>query len=1164
MADFIPTPAQAAAIGDRGGELLVSAAAGSGKTRVLIERLMRYILDGDKPADVDSFLIITFTRAAAEQLRSKIAAELGARAASAAGDAAARARRQNALLRRAQICTIDSFCVSLLRENAARAGLEPGFGLGDEQRSAELKGLALETVLEDAYERAEPGFTALADTVGAGRDDKRLAALVLSLHEKLGSHARPEKWAREQIRGFSELPGDAAGTAWGRELLEGAVETLDYLRGEISALLDEAGGSEAVEKAYAPSLNATLESLDAALKAARRGWDALCSALPIAFPALKAARGADTAELREAIKARREALKKAAAKLAKDFNTPSAPLLRDISAAAPAMKALLELVMAFDREYMRRKQRRSLIDFADAEHLAAQLLTEEDGSPSPFALELSRRYTEVMVDEYQDVSRVQEDIVYAVSGGGRRLFMVGDVKQSIYRFRLAEPGIFLRKYDAFGDAPQPEGEPRRIFLRESFRSRPEIVAAVNSVFGTLMSRSLGELDYDSNASLIAALPYPGEVPKPELLLCAAPDGGGEERPDKYAWEARRAAARMRALVEGGAAITAPGSERPIGYGDIAVLLRSANVTGPVWRRELAAAGIPVEAGQSGGFFASPEIEVMLALLSLIDNPRQDVQLVSVLRSALFGFTPDELTAVRLANRDGELWDALNNCAETDEKCAGFVKFIAEMREFARESELTELIAQIYGRLDCFAVCAALAGGAEREARLRRLFELAREYESGAWRGLRRFNEWIAAMREAGREPAMPAAAAGGAVRIMSIHQSKGLEFPVVFLGGTSKYFNESDLRETVLVHPELGLGPKVTDAARGIEYPTIARRAVAHRLRREQLSEELRLLYVAMTRARERLIITCALGDPQKEAAKLAVSARSPMPAEALAGMRSAAGWLISAAIADGGRTLSLEIDAAEQPSGRAAEGAGAQEGGALRGGEGYGDLAARFAWRYPHAAAVALPSKVTATELKSLPEPDPESAELLARPRPFRRPELEGVERRMTAAERGTATHLALRYLDLAAIRSEADAREAVDALALAGRMSRRDAAAVDAGSVYALAASPLGARMAAAEEVKREFSFSLLRPAGELFPGAPDEEILLQGVVDCCFSEPGGLVVVDYKTDRIAPEECESRAGYYRSQIEAYAWAMERITGRPVKEKILYFLSARRAVKL
>ena len=449
------------------------------------------------------------------------------------------------------------------------------------------------------------------------------------------------------------------------------------------------------------------------------GWDALCSALPIAFPALKAARGADTAELREAIKARREALKKAAAKLAKDFNTPSAPLLRDISAAAPAMKALLELVMAFDREYMRRKQRRSLIDFADAEHLAAQLLTEEDGSPSPFALELSRRYTEVMVDEYQDVSRVQEDIVYAVSGGGRRLFMVGDVKQSIYRFRLAEPGIFLRKYDAFGDAPQPEGKPRRIFLRESFRSRPEIVAAVNSVFGTLMSRSLGELDYDSNASLIAALPYPGEVPKPELLLCAAPDGGGEERPDKYAWEARRAAARMRALVEGGAAITAPGSERPIGYGDIAVLLRSANVTGPVWRRELAAAGIPVEAGQSGGFFASPEIEVMLALLSLIDNPRQDVQLVSVLRSALFGFTPDELTAIRLANRDGELWDALNNCAETDEKCAGFVKFIAEMREFARESELTELIALIYERLDCFAVCAALAGGAEREARLRR-------------------------------------------------------------------------------------------------------------------------------------------------------------------------------------------------------------------------------------------------------------------------------------------------------------------------------------------------------------------------------------------------------------------------------------------------------------
>ena len=514
--------------------------------------------------------------------------------------------------------------------------------------------------------------------------------------------------------------------------------------------------------------------------------------------------------------------------------------------------------------------------------MAARLLCGGDGEPTEFASELSRRWTEVMVDEYQDVSRVQEEIVRAVSDSGRKLFMVGDVKQSIYRFRLADPGIFLEKYERFRDAPRPEGEPRRVFLRESFRSRPEVVAAVNSAFGCLMSRGLGELDYDENARLAAALPYPGEVPRPELCVIELPGAEGEgERPDKLAIEARWAARRIRELVESGTMLTAPGGERPLRWGDIAILLRSANVSGRVWRRELAAAGVPggvrglgrlLRVARGGG-------HTLAALAHRQPPPGRAAHK----RHALgpLRFTPDELTAVRLTDRDGELWERPERARGDRRKCRRFVDTLAGLRDFAREAEISALLAELYARLDCYAVAAALPDGAGSARRLDELMELARTFESGAWRGLRRFNEWIAETRAAGREPALPNAAESDAVRIMSIHQSKGLEFPVVFLADTSRSFNESDRRAAVLVHPELGLGPKLTDAERGIEYPTIARNAVANRLRREQLSEELRLLYVAMTRARERLIMSCCMPKAAEKIDSLALAAVSPMPAEA-------------------------------------------------------------------------------------------------------------------------------------------------------------------------------------------------------------------------------------------------------------------------------------------
>ena len=1165
MAEFKPTPSQKLAIEDRGGELLVSAAAGSGKTRVLTERLMRWITEGDAPRSIDNFLIITFSTAAAAELRSRISEELSARAAADPGSK--RLRRESALVRRAQIGTIHSFCSALLREYAGRAGIAPDFAIADEDRARELRRLSLEAVLEAAYAEAEPGFIQLADTVGAGTDDRRLESLVLELHAKLQSHARPGDWAARQSELFETGAEDAADTPWGRELLEGAADELLWWAGEFDELVRSLAGFEKMGKAYVPSFSETASSLRGAAKRAAEGWDALREALPIAFPRLGSLRGGgEDPELAERAKARREACKKAAKRLEKGFTLPSEQLLRDMRATAPAMRALLKLVGDFDAEYTRRKRRRSLLDFADLEHLAARLLTEPDGSPTETASEVSRRYAEVMVDEYQDVSLVQDMIIRAVSDSGRRLFMVGDVKQSIYRFRLADPTIFLKKYESYADAPQPEGVPRRVFLRESFRSRGEVVDAVNAVFGCLMSKGLGEMEYDERARLRAGLEYPGVVPVPELVAVPLPGADeDEERPDKIEVEAAYAARMMRRLVETGAKISEGSALRPLGYGDIAVLLRSVNVSGPVWRRVLAREGVPVEAGQSGGFFEAPEVAVILSLLAIIDNPRQDVALISVLRSELFGFTNDELTEIRLMSGEGDFYAALRARAEVSEKARAFLDTLDRLRDFARDSELASLIWEIYESLGCMALCSAMRDGEGRRARLLRLFELARSFETTGWRGLRRFLDWLRSMRERGEEPAFPDEDGGGAVRIMSIHRSKGLEFPVVFIGDTARQFNRSDLRGSVLVHPELGLGPKFTDAARGIEYPTLARRAVANRLERELLSEELRLLYVAMTRARERLFITCTFADPQKTMDKLAPAAQEHIPAQALLPMRSMAEWLICAALGTGGRALTLSIGGDEEGAPRRVTPAAQPE--PERTGEESVpvDFDALLAWRYPHAGAETLPSKLTATELKSLAEPDAESAELLPRAaRTFRRPDIALAARRLTAAERGTATHLALRYLELGALTTPEAAREAVDRLAAAGKLSAREAAAVDAAGLCRFALSPLGRRIAAAPRVLREFPFALLCPAERFFPGAEGEELLLQGVVDCCLIEPDGAVIVDYKTDRIAPEAAPERAKRYAAQLETYAWAVSRITGLAVKAKIVYFLQPGEALEL
>ena len=1155
MADFAPTPSQQAAIDARARAVLVSAAAGSGKTRVLTERLVERIGEGE---DVDRFLIITFTKAAAAELRGRIVQEISERLAQNPDDR--HLRRQSALVSKAQIGTIDSFCQTFLRENCHAAQLSPEFAVIEEDRADALKARVIERVLDEYYEKGDEGFLALADTVGAGRDDKKLAQTVLDVFRQTQSHARPEKWLREQLEVLENLPDDFGATPWGAQVLENARAAAVYWARCFDESVRKAQSDPEVKKKRGEPLAESALAMRDFARASEKGWDAALQAIDIKFPAFKPlGKGADK-ELAENIKAVRDRGKKAMEKLMGSFSGSSAELLAQLRETAPMTRALVELTLRFAKAYSAEKRRRAEVDFADLEHMAAQLLTNEDGSPTPLARETSKRFCEIMVDEYQDVNRVQDDIFRALSDDGKNLFMVGDVKQSIYRFRLADPLIFTEKYDSFaalGEAAQ--GESVKIMLQDNFRSSSEVIDGINSVFTTCMSKRLGDVEYDADARLNCGSKKPGSAPagvKPELIIINSL-GDEDDLRSKAEKEACFVADKIEELLSSGIKI----GERDLRAGDIALLMRSANAVGDVYRRELVSRGIPVAAGQGGSFWHAQEIAFVTSLLAVIDNPHQDVALIAVLRSAVFGFTPDELSEIRVFDKKCDFYTALELSSTENDKARAFLDTLFELRSRASDTELSEFICYLYERLDLMALGAAMTDPQQRTRNLSTVIELAKRFEAGSVRGLRRFNDWLQKLSERGGD--MGTVSDADAVQIMTIHKSKGLEFPVVFLCDTAKQFNETDQRKPVLVHPQLGLGMKVYSHGGKVTRPSIQQQAIKVAARRETLSEEMRLLYVALTRARERLIITAVMKEPGGELEKMRQKLTTPMEPEELLSAKCMAEWLMYAALADKGRTLEYRVIESTEDGQETVSPAPVRES-AEPDGELVRILEENAAFKYPHEASRGLPSKVTATELKRLEEPDPEAAQLSPAAAPsFRKPEL-GAEKTLTPAQRGTATHVLLQYIDYEKTGSGEEIRAELDRLRKAEFLSEAQAQAVDVACVRRLFASPLGRRILSADKRRREFKFSLLCPAEKFFPDGEGESVLLQGVIDCMITERGEVTVIDYKTDRVRGEALRERARSYEKQLGAYAYAVERMTGLPVRECVLYFLHAGVEIKL
>lgn len=1208
------TNEQQAAIDSRGQTLLLSAAAGSGKTAVLVERIIRRLLDKEYPIDITELLVVTFTKAAAAEMRDRIGTAL-MKALSETKDS--RVERQLALLPSAQISTLHAFCQHVIRKYFYTIDLDPAFSIAGEEELNLLRRQVLEDVFLSYYEDDEKAsiLYPLADMFGSDRGDDILMDTVSRMYTYARSLAWPEHWLKEAARAYDVAP-DAVidDMVWAGPIKDAVRRILE----EDARLYDGVLYHLRQREAFAPACDTFVAEQAALRQAAQaRSWNDLSRFVrAIDFPRLKSLRklSDDDKAVWERCKKVRDDVKKDVIKTlqAVYFSATPEEWLDGMRAMKPIMDGLVTLTLDFAKAYGAAKKEKGWIDFSDLEHFCLQILLAPDASPehpvpSAAAEELRSQYEEVFIDEYQDTNGVQELITRLVSGEDNR-FMVGDIKQSIYRFRLADPTLFLEKYQSF--SRDEKAVQRCIDLGRNFRSVPVVLDAVNAVFSRAMTAEAAGMDYGEREKLYAGRQAPDDErwiggPVEVDIVPTPSDEEDDDGSTAFEKECRFIAGRIGELLASGRmAARKDGTLEPLSYRHIVVLLRSMAGKADVLIQALQEGGIPSYAEQSGGYFAAVEVQVMLALLRCIDNPEQDLAIAAVLRSPLVGLDETALAGVRLAG-DGTLWQnlpafvaSLPDGVDEKEDLQQFMAAFDSWRTYSRRHGVAELLQRLYDDTAYVDFVGAMPGGDVRQANLKALYDRARQYEEAGFRGLFRYLQLMDKMKEDGLDlaPAKVVSEKEDVVRIMSIHKSKGLEFPVVFVADMGKAFNRRDTQDQILFHNRLGIGLKQYDPEWRISYPTLIWSGIAAQLRWEGTAEEERILYVAMTRARDQLILTGHSSHIDRDWQRWTSHLN---PAQA----KSYFDWVMPAALAPFGAKADADYarpgaawqDAVWQvriakavPAGTVEEGAydGEPRLEALRRGDLTGTpvpswLDEQLSWQYAYPQAVRTAAKFSVSEVKrryqelhsdelqdeaalSVPAaavipPAPGEDDAFAALPPW----LAGEEAAVSGAQRGTALHKALQYITPAADQTTATLRREIDAFVRQGLLSREEAKLVYVPVLAAFCQSDIGRRMAESPELHREYPFTVLLAGGDPLPETETgEQILIQGVIDCLFREDDAWILVDYKSDRLETADAFRRR--YAVQLALYKRAVEQITHRPVEETYIYSLHLQQEIRL
>lgn len=1251
------TTEQQKVIDSRDCNILVSAAAGSGKTAVLVERIISMVTDPVHPVDIDRLLIVTFTRAAAGEMRERI--RLAIEKKLAEDEDNEHLQRQSTLLHHAQITTIDSFCSYVVKNYFHLIDLDPSYRMAEEGELRLMQGDVAAQVLNDAYDRKEPEFLQFVECFSTGKTDEGIEDMIKHLYAFSVSYPYPEEWLLSCKEAYSISSVEELEQAgWMQMIKEDIRKSLQEAMNLADAALETARG-EGGPYYYENALESDRTFVQKLLQTdSFEEWQRLFSGL--SFARLAAKKDSQVSEeAKELAKNLRQQVKDLLGELKEQYFSLSLEDAAEyVRMAGAPVGVLIDLTLAFARVFAEKKREKNILDFSDLEHFALKILVDHSGEKdkrTQAAKELADRFAEVMIDEYQDSNFVQEKLLNAVSKmeeGNNNIFMVGDVKQSIYRFRLARPDLFMEKFKTYSTAG---GKCLRIDLHKNFRSRKEVLDGVNFLFYQIMGEALGKVEYDDAAALYPGAsfpPYPagqdGEPNAAQNRQNVEPNAAQNQQngrsdaaekqqnsaadtelilveTDEEEWkvmesgenvqelEARAAAARIQELVGSYPVLDkTTGQYRPARFGDCVVLLRTLSGWSETFKRVLNAQGIPASVTTKTGYFSASEVMTVLNYLRILDNPLQDIPFAGALHNLPGGFSMEELARVKCVGREREksgLYQSLLAAEslrespnardrQTGEKAVRFLELYESIRKKVPYTPMHELLWEIYDRTGLIDYIQAGASGEQQKANLLMLLQKARDYESTSYRGLFNFVRYIENLQKYQVDfgEANILSENEDTVKIMSIHKSKGLEFPVVFVSGMGKQFNQQDARASLAMHPDLGVGADWVDAELRTKTPTLLKKAVQRQIQIENLGEELRILYVALTRAKEKLILTGCTSRIEKR-----LTALEPLKKQEkrrisygrLAKARCYLDWIFPALarhrcmdevylsyekrpyvlnpLHDDEAGFHIQVISPtkltlEEAETRMIQKMKKQEilefdTAAVWDEKVREQIEERFTYSYPYPDRDKIPAKVTVSQVKRLHMEDEESTSWYEEEEemiPYIPSFIEKREEGLTGAGRGTAYHRVFECLDFSKAGSAEEAEEQLLALESEHRIDSEVRRTVSPRDVYQFAASSIGRRMAEAQAhgmLYREQPFVMEIAADRLMEEyAEEERVLVQGIIDAFFYEGDGIVLVDYKTDRVRRRDGSDLIEKYRIQLDYYAEALERVTGRKVTEKYIY----------